>query len=119
MKIALLTHGTRGDAQPFAALGLALMARGHEVTLAVPPNLVAFVQNCGVPAETIGPDSQAVMESDEGREWLASGNVSAFMKRMNAIAHAHVEELYETYLRVFDSANLIVTGLLTEDASAV
>jgi sterol 3beta-glucosyltransferase len=119
MKIALVTHGTRGDAQPFAALGLALMARGHDVKLAVPPNLTAFVQNCGVEAEKIAIDSQAFMESDEGRKWLASGNVSAFMKRMSAIAHAHLDELIEDYLRIFDSADLIVTGVLTEDAAAV
>lgn len=66
MRIALVTHGTRGDAQPFAALGLALMARGHEVTLAVPPNLVSFVETCGVKAGKIAIDSQAFMESDEG-----------------------------------------------------
>jgi len=29
MKIALLTLGTRGDTQPFIALGCALKARGH------------------------------------------------------------------------------------------
>jgi UDP:flavonoid glycosyltransferase YjiC (YdhE family) len=119
MKIALVTHGTRGDAQPFAALGLALIARGHEVKLAVPPNLIAFVRKCGIEAGKIGIDSQAFMESEEGRKWLASGNVSAFMKRMSAIAHAHLDEIIDDYSRVFASADLIVAGILTEDAAAV
>jgi sterol 3beta-glucosyltransferase len=119
MKITLITHGTRGDAQPFAALALALAERGHETKLAVPPNLVAFVQKCGVEAEKIAIDSQAFMESDEGRKWLASGNVSAFMNRMNAISHAHRDELIDDYLRTCDSADLIVSGVLTEDFAAV
>jgi sterol 3beta-glucosyltransferase len=119
MKIALVTHGTRGDAQPFAALGLALMARGHKVTLAVPPNLVSFVETCGVKAGKIAIDSQAFMESDEGRKWLASGNVSAFMKRMNAISQLHRDELIDDFLRALESADLIVSGVLTEDFAAV
>ena len=48
MKIALFVHGTRGDVQPFTVLALALMERGHDVTLAVPPNLTEFVRKCGV-----------------------------------------------------------------------
>lgn len=119
MKIALITHGTRGDVQPFAVLALALKERGHDVTLAVPPNLQTFVQKCGVRAEKIAIDSQAFMESEEGRKWLASGNVSAFMERMSAVTHTHRDELIEDYLRACDSADLIVTGVLTEDFAAV
>lgn len=35
-KVLLLTHGTRGDVQPFVALAEALTAAGHDVVLAVP-----------------------------------------------------------------------------------
>ena len=84
MKIVLAVLGTRGDVQPFATIALALMERGHDVTVAAPPNLLGFVRTCGVRAEKLGIDSQAFMESEEGRNWLASGNVSAFMKRMSA-----------------------------------
>jgi sterol 3beta-glucosyltransferase len=119
MKIALITHGTRGDTQPFVAVALALMERGHDVTLAAPPNLQSFVQKCGVRAEKVAIDSQAFMESDEGRKWLAAGNVSAFIKRMNAISHAHRDELIEDYLRACGSADLIVASFLTEDFASV
>jgi len=36
MKVALLTLGTRGDVQPFIALGKALKACGHNVVLGAP-----------------------------------------------------------------------------------
>ncbi|MGW4589692.1 glycosyltransferase [Amycolatopsis thermoflava] len=36
MKVLLLTHGTRGDVQPFVTLAEALTAAGHDVVLAVP-----------------------------------------------------------------------------------
>ncbi len=57
------------------------------------------------------------MESDEGRKWLASGNVSAFMKRMNAISQLHRDELIDDFLRALESADLIVSGVLTEASS--
>jgi sterol 3beta-glucosyltransferase len=119
MKIALFVHGTRGDVQPFTVLALALMERGHDVTLAVPPNLTEFVRKCGVRAEKIAVDSQAFMESEEGRKWLASGNVSAFMKRMSAVIGEHRDELIEDYQRAGASADLIVAGLLCEDFASV
>jgi sterol 3beta-glucosyltransferase len=34
MQICVLTVGTRGDVQPYLALGTALRAAGHAVTLA-------------------------------------------------------------------------------------
>ena len=80
MKIALTTHGTRGDVQPFVTLALALMERGHDVTLGAPPNLTGFVERCGVRASKLAIDSQAFLESERGRAWLAAGDVSGFMK---------------------------------------
>jgi sterol 3beta-glucosyltransferase len=119
MKIALFVHGTRGDVQPFTVLALALMERGHDVTLAAPPNMMNFVRKCGVRAEKIAIDSQAFMESEEGRKWLASGNVSAFMKRMSAVIGEHRDELIEDYQRAGASADLLVAGFLCEDFASV
>lgn len=67
MKLALTTLGTRGDVQPFVSLSLALMQRGHDVPLGAPPNLIPFVEKCGVRASRIAIDSQAFLESDQGR----------------------------------------------------
>jgi sterol 3beta-glucosyltransferase len=119
MKIALFVHGTRGDVQPFTVLALTLMRRGHDVTLSVPPNLTEFVRKCSVKADKIAIDSQAFMESEEGRKWLASGNVSAFMKRMSAAIGEHRDVLIEDYQRAGAGVDLIVAGLLCEDFASV
>ena len=42
MKALLLTHGSRGDVQPFAALAAALTDAGHEVVVAGPASSVAM-----------------------------------------------------------------------------
>jgi hypothetical protein len=42
MKFVLASYGSRGDIEPCVALGRELLRRGHEVRMAVPPNLVGF-----------------------------------------------------------------------------
>jgi sterol 3beta-glucosyltransferase len=119
MKIALTTHGTRGDVQPFVSLALALMERGHEVTLGAPPNLTGFVERCGVRSSKIAIDSQAFLESDSGRAWLAAGNVSGFMKEMSTVMRLHRDELIDDQIRVSEGADVLVAGVLTEDYVSV
>lgn len=36
MHVMLMAYGTRGDVQPFVALGRGLIQQGHRVTLAAP-----------------------------------------------------------------------------------
>lgn len=57
MKFVLAVHGTRGDVEPCAAVGVELLRRGHEVQMAVPPNLIGFVESSGLNAVRYGPDS--------------------------------------------------------------
>ena len=107
LKIALATHGTRGDVQPFVSLALALMARGHEVTLGTPVNLLSFVEKCGVRTAKIAIDSQAFMESPQGLSWLSSGNMHKFMKELGNIMHAHRDELIQDYERLCHGADVL------------
>ncbi|RKQ96660.1 MULTISPECIES: glycosyltransferase [Maricaulis] len=50
MKIPIHTFGTRGDVQPYLALGLELQARGHAVTLSAPRDFTAWIESFGLPA---------------------------------------------------------------------
>lgn len=58
MKFALASYGTRGDVEPCTAVGRELQRRGHDVRVAVPPNLVALVESAGLAAAAYGPDQQ-------------------------------------------------------------
>ena len=58
MKFALACYGSRGDVEPSAAVGRELQRRGHEVRMAVPPELVGFVETVGLPAIPFGPELQ-------------------------------------------------------------
>ncbi|GAB4453898.1 MAG: glycosyltransferase [Anaerolineae bacterium] len=48
MRIAMLTFGSRGDVQPYIALGVGLKRAGHAVRLAAPAQFEAFVTSYGL-----------------------------------------------------------------------
>lgn len=68
MKFALAFYGTRGDVEPGVAVGRELLRRGHDVRLAVPPELVGFAESAGVAAVAYGPDAR--MWQDLHRDFL-------------------------------------------------
>ncbi|OBJ74139.1 glycosyltransferase [Mycobacterium colombiense] len=73
MRIALATLGTRGDVEPCATIGRELQRRGHDVTMAVPPNYVGFVESVGLAAVPHGPD-QVRQNADIARKYGESPN---------------------------------------------
>ena len=73
MKIAITTVGSRGDLQPYIALGLGLQAAGYEVRIISAKNEADFVQSFGLPFFALNVDIQALMAGDEVQA-MAKGN---------------------------------------------
>ena len=48
MKFAMACYGSRGDVEPSVAVGRELLRRGHDVCMAVPPDLVGFAEAAGL-----------------------------------------------------------------------
>jgi vancomycin aglycone glucosyltransferase len=61
MKCVLAGYGSRGDVEPLAAVGRELMRRGHDVQMAVAPDMVPFVESAGLTAVAYGRDSREQM----------------------------------------------------------
>lgn len=64
-RIAIAAIGTTGDIQPFVALSLALMKRGHSVLLCATSDFESFVTGHGVEFQTLGGDIQAFMRQSQ------------------------------------------------------
>ena len=60
MRIALLTAGSRGDVQPFAALAREAVRRGHTVRLCLPDNSGVDLE--GLDTVSLGVDFAAVVQ---------------------------------------------------------
>ena len=115
MRVSMLTCGTRGDTQPMTVLGAELRRRGHDVRIGASPNTLDQPRRCGFEVSPLGPDSQAVMESPEGRRWLASGNVRAFTRELTDISHATFPASVEEARETCAGADVLVAGILAED----
>src|SRR5271156_6749285 len=63
MKFVLASYGGRGDVEPPVVIGRELLRRGHDVRMAVPPNLVGFAEAAGLAAVAYGLDTQAIVEA--------------------------------------------------------
>jgi UDP:flavonoid glycosyltransferase YjiC (YdhE family) len=63
MKFVVVSYGGRGDVEPCAAVGRELSRRGHEVCVAVPPNLTGLVASAGLVAVDYGSDTQSQMNA--------------------------------------------------------
>jgi vancomycin aglycone glucosyltransferase len=61
MKFVLACDGSRGDIEPSAAVGQELLRRSHDVRMAVPPDMVGFVESAGLAAVAYGPHSREEM----------------------------------------------------------
>ncbi len=59
MKLTIATAGSRGDVQPYVALGLGLQAAGHEVKIAADAAFEAFVTGRGLAFAPLHKDSRA------------------------------------------------------------
>ena len=72
MKVLILTFGSRGDVQPYVALGAALRKRGHAVTLATGQGFEAMVEGQGLTPAPLSVDVRALVESPEMKRALRS-----------------------------------------------
>jgi vancomycin aglycone glucosyltransferase len=61
MRVVVVGYGSRGDVEPCVAAGRELLRRGHDVLVAVPPNMLGFVGSAGLAAAAYGPDSREEM----------------------------------------------------------
>ncbi|WP_197507326.1 glycosyltransferase, partial [Mycobacterium sp. 852002-50816_SCH5313054-b] len=112
MKFVLAAHGTRGDIEPCATVGAELRRRGHDVRMAVPPNLVGFVDAAGVPAVSYGPDTreQVVAVADFTHNALKVQNPVNFMRDLRELFVDGWAEMSRTLTSLADGADLLVTG---------
>jgi len=110
MKFALAAHGTRGDIEPCAAVGLELQRRGHDVRMAASPNLVGFVESAGLAAVAYGPDSQEQLYEDFFRSFWKIHNPIGLVRKGKEYLSQGWAEMSTTLTSLADGADLVLTG---------
>ena len=74
MKALIVTLGSRGDVQPYVALGKALVARGHAVTICTCRTFEGLIRDNGIEYAHMNDGFVELLESDQGRDALNNLN---------------------------------------------
>lgn len=96
-KIGILTVGSRGDVQPYIALGKGLKAAGYEVRLAAPSIFEDFIRAHELDFFPLSINPKEIMEGKEARFWIESernliGYLRMFqMFTQNILTDLHIE----------------------------
>ncbi|MBY0291213.1 MAG: glycosyltransferase [Mycobacteriaceae bacterium] len=124
MKFVLACYGTRGDIEPGIVLGRELLRRGHQVQMAVAPDMVAGVEAAGIPAVGYGLDTQA--EIDSHRDFWTSLFRNFWKIREVAKSWREVwdrgiqssEEMSATLVSLAEGADVLVSGISFQEGAA-
>ncbi|MFV9632044.1 glycosyltransferase [Mycobacterium neumannii] len=124
MKFVLASYGSRGDIEPSAAVGRELLRRGHEVRMAVPPDLVSFVEEAGLPAVAFGRGTGAWLDVHHNfwtRFFRSAWKVHELRKSWREVWEPVAEiwqDIDTTLTALADDADVLITGLVFEEPAA-
>ena len=124
MKFVLASYGGRGDIEPAVVVGRELKRRGHDVLMAVPPNLVGFAQDAGLEAVAYGLDSGPILELQRryftcySRTPWKFKQLSEMSRETEAFATRCWQEMTTALAAVADGADALLTGLIFEQPAA-
>lgn len=116
MKILILTYGSRGDVQPYVALGKALQRSAHQVTLATSVRFQGFVEGHGLRYAYMNDDLLSLVDTDEGKELMEKGSsffeiIRQSIKLRQRTKPANISLLYDSWQAAQDvGPDVIVFG---------
>ncbi|HEY9697584.1 MAG TPA: glycosyltransferase [Trichocoleus sp.] len=111
MRITILTTGSRGDIQPFIALGQGLKQAGYQVKLATHDTFQEMAQNYGLEFAAIAGDVQAMMASEAGQNMLKSQNPILLIKQYAQMVQPLVAQaISDSWAACQDSDAIIFTA---------
>jgi len=109
VRIVIPTTGSRGDVQPFVALGRGLQAAGHHVRLATHADFERLVRRHDLDFFPIEANGRALQSSDTGDRMLKAGsNPFAFMREFTELRKPLVHQLMAKGREACADADLIL-----------
>jgi vancomycin aglycone glucosyltransferase len=113
MKFVVAAYGSRGDVEPCVAAGRELLRRGHDVRIAVPPNMLSFIASTGLAGVAYGPDSRESMDTASN----LLGNLRPTMKNPLSAVSEIIEHISQvkvekgaTLTQLANGADLVLAG---------
>ena len=111
MHIAIIAPGSRGDVQPYIALGKGLIEAGHTVRIVTHENFGDFVTSHGVGFVPIPGDVQEIAQSTQMQKRVESGNFAAVLAQMAKDAKRGALTMARAGLDACRDVDLLLAGI--------
>ncbi len=114
MRLTILAYGTRGDVQPYVALGLGLRAAGHSVRLAAPRSFEPFIRAHGLEFAPIAGDpveiSRTLVDRGAGSPLRIIAAIVGLMRRLAVPVMLDVQAVCRDADAILYSFHMAVPG---------
>ncbi|HWM00954.1 MAG TPA: nucleotide disphospho-sugar-binding domain-containing protein [Actinophytocola sp.] len=123
MRISLVTIGSRGDIQPFVALGASLKSRGHDVTFATTADFGWMAEEAGLAFRALPGDPGAILKSPEViaaiRKGPSTTRIAVAARKLPQSQESDPEHGLDAVLAAIEGADLVVANWMTKMACLV
>ena len=107
MKITLITLGTRGDVQPFAILGNALLKKGHQVTLSTSKNFKSLVESYGLNFHPVDSNSEDIIKTEDGQK-IMQANLLAIQRNLSSLIYPIIKNSLNEFYQLAQKSDVII-----------
>ncbi len=110
MKITIVTIGSRGDIQPFLALGVGLNQVGHQVKLATHDTFGSWIKSYGLDFAKLEGNPQEWLESEAAKQIMASAkNPWQFIRLFGSAINPMMDSLMSDAWAACQGADAIIS----------
>jgi UDP:flavonoid glycosyltransferase YjiC (YdhE family) len=111
MRIARIAPGSRGDVQPYIALGKGLKNAGNIVRFVTHQNFEGLINSHGLESWPVEGDVQDIVQNKEMRERIEKGNFLFLMAQMAKEAQRGALLLAEAGSAASQGMDIVLTGM--------
>ncbi|MBF2048149.1 MAG: glycosyltransferase [Leptolyngbya sp. IPPAS B-1204] len=110
MHITILTIGSRGDVQPYVALGMGLQAAGHQVCVATEADYETFVTGCGLEYARLPGNTRQKHNDSAWKHYLnhETGNIISSIRQGMKFVIPGLRELLDVSWQVCQNTEAII-----------
>ncbi len=112
MKIGIVALGSRGDVQPYVALGRGLQRAGYDVCIITHAVFEKFVQDAGLQFALVRIDPQQALTSNTGKAAAHSGNPLGAIQNFLRLIDEGLPEIFRDAFAACQSCDAIFSSPL-------
>ena len=111
MRIVIIAPGTRGDVQPYIALGKGLQSAGHYIRLVSHSNFESLAASYGLEFWSFGNDVKDAVENSDMQALTEKGNFLLLLAKMAKEAQREALRFAEGGLLAAQGMEIVLSGL--------